>query len=93
MLSEADWRIIKNARQLVKDLENTGLDNLKPPREVTPYKKRGAGPTHSSKNFKEPVDFVAVDTLIDLRRALARRRPDPEVIIPLYIRLRSLTNG
>lgn len=84
--------MIRRARELVKRLtaEDLSLIQAKVP---TPYKKRGAAPNPKHKGGSPPIDYDAVETLEDLRRVLNVRHPDPERVIPLFVRLRSLVGG
>lgn len=84
--------MLRRARQLVDRLtaEDLSLIQVKVP---TPYKKRGSAPTPKHKGGAAPVDYSAVEVLQDLRKALSYKRPDPEVVLPLYIQLRSLAGG
>lgn len=92
--SEADLEILRRARYLANTLtaESLALIQVKVP---VPYNKRGKGngPPSKGKGGHAPIDFDAVETLQDLRCVLAVDRPDPERVLPLYIRLRGLVGG
>jgi len=92
--SAADLEIIRRARHLASTLTASDLSLIQVKVPV-PYNKRGKGngPPSRTKGGHAPIDFDAVETLEDLRQVLATDRPDPERVIPLYIRLRGLVGG
>jgi len=89
VLSEADKEILKRARRLARTLTAEDLTLIQARVDVH-YKKRGSGKTPKHKGGKHPVDFDAVETLQDLRKVLSRSYPDPDAVLPLYMRLKAL---
>lgn len=91
--SDADLEILRRARHLAATLTPADLTLIQV-RVPTQYVKRGRGPMPAKgKGGHAPIDFDAVETLQDLRQVLATDRPDPERVLPLYIRLRGLVGG
>ncbi len=108
MLSREDHILISRARQLVARLEVSDLAFLATPHENI-YKKRGRGAAPPKRKGGEaPVEYDAVELLVDLQALLKHKRrviqpdgsvvvhvltPNPEEILPVYLRLRALVGG
>ncbi|MEK0324224.1 MAG: hypothetical protein QQN63_00840 [Nitrosopumilus sp.] len=96
-ISGSQARILKSASRLLQELTHEDIALLSGG-ERTEYTKRGKGKTliHSKplkkKGGHASADFTAAEIHADLRTEMSKAWPDPRIVTPLTLKLRSMLN-